>query len=144
MQDYYSRVVGELLNYKEYKHRCAVIRIELDDLIEKDRGINYEGVSVQGSNDFHSSTETAVLDRENSELNEELQSKEKTITKIDEAVQGLDPVEKFIIKNKYLTGRIEKDVNIYTHPEFEWGKNKYYDFKDNAVEKMARILGYKK
>jgi hypothetical protein len=41
-----------------------------------------------------------------------------------------------------MTGRNVKDVNIYTHPRFEWGKMKYYEFKDNAIKKIARILGY--
>jgi ArpU family phage transcriptional regulator len=139
---YYSKVVGELLNYKEYKQRCAVIKIELDDLIESNRGISYEGVNVQGGGGFHSSTETAVIERDESELKEELRSKECTIAKIEEAIQGLASIEKFIVKKKYMTGRNVKDVNIYTHPRFEWGRNKYYEIKDEAVEKIARILGY--
>lgn len=144
MQDYYSRVVKELINYKEYKQRCAVIRIELDDLIESNKGISYEGVNVQGGGGFHSSTETAVINRDESELKEELRSKEFMITKIEEALEGLDPIEKFVVDKKYMTGRIEKDVNIYTHPKFEWGRVKYYEFKDQAIEKIARILGYAK
>jgi len=139
---YYSKVVGELLNYKEYKQRCAVIRIELDNMIENNRGISYEGVNIQGSNDFYSTTETAVIDREESELSEELNDKKCTVAKIEKAVKGLDPIEKFIVDKKYMTGRNVKDVNIYTHPRFEWGKMKYYEFKDNAIKKIARILGY--
>jgi hypothetical protein len=144
VQDYYSRVVKNLLNYKEYKQRCAVIKIELDDLIESNKGISYEGVNVQGGGGFHSSTETAVIERDESELKEELRSKEYTIAKIEEALVGLDPIEKFVVDKKYMTGRIEKDVNIYTHPNFEWGRVKYYEFKDQAIEKIARILGYAK
>jgi iron complex outermembrane receptor protein len=34
VQDYYSKVVEHLINYKEHKQRCAVIRIEIDNLIE--------------------------------------------------------------------------------------------------------------
>jgi len=139
---YYSKVVRELLNYKEYKQRCAVIKIELDDLIESNKGISYEGVNVQGGGGFHSSTETAVIDREESELSEELNDKKCTVAKIEKAVKGLDPIEKFIVDKKYMTGRNVKDVNIYTHPRFEWGKMKYYEFKDNAIKKIARILGY--
>jgi len=139
---YYSKVVGELLNYKEYKQRCAVIRIELDNMIENNKGISYEGVNVKSSNDFYSTTETAVIDREESELSEELNDKKCTVAKIEKAVKGLDPIEKFIVDKKYMTGRNVKDVNIYTHPRFEWGKMKYYEFKDNAIKKIARILGY--
>jgi ArpU family phage transcriptional regulator len=83
-----------------------------------------------------------VIDREESELKEELNDKKCTVAKIEKAVKGLDPIEKFIVDKKYMTGRNVKDVNIYTHPRFEWGKNKYYEIKDNAVEKIARILGY--
>jgi hypothetical protein len=144
MQDYYSRVVKELLNYKEYKQRCAVIRIELDELIESNRGVSYEGVNVKGSSDFRSATENAVINRDESELKEELRSKECMIAKIEEALKALDTIERFVVEKKYMTGRFEKDVNIYTHPKFEWGRNKYYDFKDQAIEKIARILGYAK
>ena len=139
---YYSKVVRELLNYKEYKQRCAVIIIELDNMIENNRGKSYEGINIQGSNDFYSTTETAVIDREESELSEELNDKKCTVAKIEKAVKGLDPIEKFIVDKKYMTGRNVKDVNIYTHPRFEWGKMKYYEFKDNAIKKIARILGY--
>jgi len=137
-------VIKELLNYKEYKQRCAVIKIELDELIEANRGVNYEGVNTKSSKGFRSTTETAVINREESELKEELRSKECMIAKIEKALEGLDTIEKFIVEKKYMTGRIEKDVNIYTHPKFEWGRNKYYDFKDQAIEKIARILGYAK
>jgi hypothetical protein len=41
-----------------------------------------------------------------------------------------------------MTGRNVKDVNIYTHPRFKLGGNKYYQIKDNAIEKLARIIGY--
>ena len=83
-----------------------------------------------------------MIERDESELKEELRSKEYTIAKIEEALVGLDPIEKFVVDKKYMSGRNVKDVNIYTHPRFEWGKNKYYEIKDNAVEKIARILGY--
>ena len=142
MQDYYSRIVGHLVNYKEYKQRCAVIRIELDNLIESNRGINYEGVNVQSGGGFHSPTEKAVIARDESELKEELQRKECIVAKIENSLEGLDPIEKFVVGKKYMSGRNVKDVNIYTHPRFEWGRNKYYEIKDEAVEKIARILGY--
>jgi ArpU family phage transcriptional regulator len=142
VQDYYSKVVEHLVNYKEHKQRCAVIRIEIDNLIESNRGISYDSVNVQSGGGFHSSTETAVIDREESELAEELQSKECIVAKIENSLEGLDPIEKFVVDKKYMSGRNVKDVNIYTHPRFEWGRNKYYEIKDEAVEKIARILGY--
>jgi hypothetical protein len=72
----------------------------------------------------------------------ELRAQNWSFKKIEKAVKGLDPIEKFIVDKKYMTGRNVKDVNIYTHPRFEWGKMKYYEFKDNAIKKIARILGY--
>ena len=142
MQDYYSRIVGHLVNYKECKQRCAVIRIELDNLIESNRGISYDSVNVQSGGGFHSPTEKAVIARDESELKEELQRKECIVAKIENSLEGLDPIEKFVVDKKYMSGRNVKDVNIYTHPRFEWGKMKYYEFKDNAIKKIARILGY--
>ena len=142
MQDYYSRIVGHLVNYKEYKQRCAVIRIELDNLIESNRGISYDSVNVQSGGGFHSPTEKAVIARDESEIKEELQRKESIFDKIENSLEGLDPIEKFVVDKKYMSGRNLKDVNIYTHPRFEWGRNKYYQIKDNAIEKLARIIGY--
>ena len=142
MQDYYSRIVGHLVNYKEHKQRCAVIRIELDNLIESNRGISYDSVNVQSGGGFHSPTEKAVIARDESELKEELQRKECIVAKIENSLEGLDPIEKFVVDKKYMRGRNMKDVSIYTHPGFEWGRNKYYEIKDEAVEKIARILGY--
>jgi hypothetical protein len=57
-------------------------------------------------------------------------------------VKTTEQKEKFIVDKKYMTGRNVKDPNIYTHPRFKLGRNKYYQIKDNAIEKLARIIGY--
>lgn len=142
-KDYYSKVVSDLINYREYKQRCEVIKADMKGKIEANRGVDYSQPGVQTSN-IYSSTEDTAIDRLDSEIAEEFQEKNKLVILIEIAYQGLDPVEQFIIRKKYMSGRIEKDVNIYTHPEFSWGKNKYYEFKDKAVKKLARILGYNK
>ena len=113
----------------------------MNDKIEENRGVDYSQPGVQTSNIFKSTEETAI-DRLDSDISEEFEEKKKKIMKLEIAFQGLDPVEQFIIRKKYMSGRIQKDVNIYTHPEFEKGKTRYYEIKDNAVAKLARILGY--
>ena len=142
-KDYYSKVVKDLLKYREYKHRCKIIEQELNDKIEENRGVDYSQPGVQTSNIFKSTEETAI-DRLDSDIADEYKEKLDKIARIEIAFQGLNPVEQFIIRKKYMSGRIQKDVNIYTHPKFDWGKNKYYEFKDDAVKKLARILGYNK
>lgn len=112
-------------------------------MIQSDAGIDYSGINAK-TNGISNKVENTALKRLNSGLREEYTDKKRLIRRVEIAVEGLDPVERFIIEKKYLKGRNEKDVNIYTHPDFNWGKNKYYDFKDEAVKKIARILGYNK
>jgi ArpU family phage transcriptional regulator len=142
MSDYYSAVVGDLLKYREYKQRLIIIAKELDDQLEKGMGIDYTKPSVQTSNYYDSTMQTA-LKRVDSDLAREFEHKKELVERVEIALKGLDPIERFIIERKYLTGRKDFDVNIYSDFDFGWGKMKYYDIKDEAVAKLARILGYK-
>ena len=103
-------------------------------------GIDYSKVSVQTSNIFDGTAESAleILDEK---MYTEFKYKLDLVKKIETACQGLDEVEKFIIREKYMTGRVEKDANIYTHPDYKYGKTKYYEIKDKAVKKLAKIRG---
>ena len=104
-------------------------------------GIDYSKVSVQTSNIFDGTAESAIeiLDEK---MYNEFKYKLDLVKKIEIAYQGLDEVEKFIVRKKYMTGRVAEDTGIYTHPEFPNRKTKYYEQKDNAVKKYAEIRGF--
>ena len=146
---YYTDVVRELLLYREYKQRVIMIFQGEEKTLEATRendisflsGIDYSKVSVQTSNIFDSTAESAMKNIDEKMYNE-FRYKLDLVKKIEIAYHGLDEVEKFIIKKKYMTGRVVDDGGIYNHPEFEYGRSKYYEIKDKAVEKLARIRGY--
>lgn len=138
---YYAEVVKDLLKYREYKQRVFMILQDMDSKLENGMGIDYSKVSVQTSNCFDS-TSQAALDRLDEETTDEFAHKSQLVKRVEIAYNGLDPVEKFIVGRKYMTGRVEVDKNIYTHHKFMYGRSKYYELKDDAVEKMARIMGY--
>ena len=146
---YYTDVIRELLLYREYKQRVIMIFQEEEKRLEVTRnndisflsGIDYSKVSVQTSNIFDSTAESAleILDEK---IYNEFRYKLDLVKKTEIAYSGLDEVEKFIIRKKYMTGRVEVDKYIYTHPEYKFGRSKYYEIKDEAVKKLARIRGY--
>ena len=146
---YYTDVIRELLLYREYKQRVIMIFQEEEKRLEVTRnndisflsGIDYSKVSVQTSNIFDGTAESAIeiLDEK---MYNEFKYKLDLVKKIEIAYQGLDEVEKFIIRKKYMTGRVEKDADIYTHPDYKYSRSKYYVIKDKAVKKLARIRGY--
>ena len=146
---YYTDVVRELLLYREYKQRVIMIFQEEEKRLEVTRkndisflsGIDYSKVSVQTSNIFDGTAESAleILDEK---MYNEFRYKLDLVKKIEIAYSGLDEVEKFIIRKKYMTGRVEFDKYIYTHPDYKYGRSKYYEIKDEAVKKLARIRGY--
>ena len=146
---YYTDVIRELLLYREYKQRVIMIFQEEEKRLEVTRnndisflsGIDYSKVSVQTSNIFDGTAESAleILDEK---MYNEFKYKLDLVKKIEIAYSGLDEVEKFIIRRKYMTGRVVEDIDVYTHPEFPNRKTKYYEQKDNAVKKYAEIRGF--
>ena len=146
--DYYSKVVHDFLNYREYKQRCEHIEKTRKNIptwlvngnLENNEGIDYSKDRVQTSG-HHDPTSSPVLEAVEDNHEEYIEKKE-LVEKVERAYKGLDPIEQFIMDRKYKTGRIEEDVNIYTHTNFPYGKTKYYEIKDNAVKKAARIVGY--
>lgn len=147
---YYSEVVRELLLHREYKQRVIMIKREEEKKLEAARktdrytplsGIDYDRVTVQTSNISDSTAEIA-LKSINEKLYNEFRYKLDLVKKIEIAYNGLDEIEKFIIRKKYMTGRVAEDSEIYTHPEFKYGRSKYYEIKDEAVKKYAKIRGF--
>ena len=147
---YYTDVVRELLLYREYKQRVIMIRQEEEKKTEVARktdrytpltGIDYDRILVQTSNISDNTAEIA-LKNISEKIYNEFRYKLDLVKKIEIAYSGLDEVEKFIIRKKYMTGRVEVDKYIYINPEYKYGRSKYYEIKDEAVKKLARIRGY--
>ncbi|MFW6030793.1 MAG: hypothetical protein ACOCRO_11170 [Halanaerobiales bacterium] len=138
---YYSQVVEELLLYREYKQRVLIILQDQESKLANNMGIDYDKITVNtsGISDITAST---ALDRLDEELENELKYKLDLVKKIEIAFKGLDPEEQFIIKNKYLTGRVAEDSEVYTRLDSPAGKTKYYEKKDSGVKKYAEIRGF--
>jgi len=137
----YSKVIYLLVNYREFKQRLKIIETKLDTLNDKPLRKRISNSAVQTSNTKDYTAEI-VINRLEGKLRKEYEEKMMLIRRVELARDGLAPIEKFIINKKYLSGMILPDVEIYTHPGFKYGKTKYYDFKNNALTKMGRIMGY--
>lgn len=143
MEEMFSRIISALVNYKEYKQRLKIIDTKLKSLSDRSLRKSINKTAVQTSNKKDYTAEIAV-ERLEGKLKKEYNNKFLFVRKVEVALDGLNPIEKFIINNKYLTGRILPDVQIYTHSDFEYGKTKYYEFKNAALSKLRRIMGYDK
>ena len=141
MEGIYSKVIYLLVNYREFKQRLKIIETKLDTLSDKPLRKNINNTAVQTSNTKDYTAEI-VIDRLEGKLKKEYEEKMMLVRRVEVARDGLAPIEKFIINNKYLKGRILPDVDIYTDPKFKYGKTKYYDIKNKALTKVGRIMGY--
>lgn len=141
MESAYSKVIYLLVNYREFKQRLKIIETKLDTLSDKPLRKNISNTAVQTSNTKDYTAEI-VIDRLEGKLKKEYEEKMMLVRRVELAIDGLAPIEKFIINKKYLTGRILPDVEIYTHPDFKFGKTKYYEIKNAALDKVSRIMGY--
>lgn len=110
IQDKYYREIERLLyNYNMLKINIEIADKQLEELREEDglTGINYEGVQISETYKFHSQTEDAA---EKNITAEELilKRKEKLENKLevlDKLIEGLNSIEKTIIKMYYIQGK---------------------------------------
>ena len=142
---YYSKVVEKLLNYKEYKQRIKMIEEYAEAGAEykalENLGVDYSTPSVSGGSGKSDRTGNKAVEVVSEIEDSEYKKKAQVVRDVEIAFEGLCPLEQFVIYKKYMTGRKKDDVDIYTHPEFKYQRTKYYYIKDEAVEKMARIMG---
>ena len=141
-KDYYSKVVELLVNYKKNKQRLKVLELDYDqspyDNISVDFGTDI--TSSMGSSDRTGNKALQLIEekKDDKELNDLWQK----VAYVELSFMGLSKVEKFIIKHKYLDGEIKQDVDIYCMEESPVKRSKYYEVKDQAVKKMAEIMGF--
>ena len=140
MANYYTKVVEDLLNYKKNVQRLKKIKLDCEDKALANLGFDYSSSSGNTNNisDRTGEIATEIVD----EMSEEYKELYNQVRSVEIAFQGLNDREQFIIKRKYMSGRKVPDVEIYSHPQFEPNKTKYYEIKDRAVKKIAEIMGY--
>ena len=98
----YKKTDGVLFNYKSIKAEIFNLQLDIEELEEERdgmKGISYEEKSSP-THKFNSSVENEVIKREReiNRLLKEKRSKERLITKIDNALDTLESEEKEIIR----------------------------------------------
>ena len=101
-KDLYKKTDGVLFNYKSIKAEIFNLELDIEELKEERdgmKGISYEEKSSP-THKFNSSVENEVIKREReiNRLLKEKRSKERLITKIDNALDTLESEEKEIIR----------------------------------------------
>ena len=140
----------KLAKYKEYKQRLKILKKEIDrnDIIEGNFAYSYDQAGGGTSNGFHSDVEEKVMELLDDEKAQEYYDKKNYIEKVDLALGGLKPVERFIIKKKFyldcdnpeeIRGQ-RPDVEIYTLPEFIPSENSFFRYKKDAFERLERLI----
>lgn len=101
-ENLYKKTDGVLFNYKSIKAEISNLELEIEELNAECDGVKAIGYEERSSptNEFHSSVENEILKKEKiiSKLLREKGSKERLISKIDNALNTLDDTEKEIIR----------------------------------------------
>jgi ArpU family phage transcriptional regulator len=101
---------------------------------------SYSLIPPSNSNDFHSKTEDAAIERAEFEMH-----RNKFLNKIHAAVETLKPDEKYIIVKRYMQQETGYDPDIWM--DLGIGKTMYYSLKGKAMLRLAfalKIEVYKK
>lgn len=101
---------------------------------------SYSQLPPSFTNEFHSSTEDAAIERIEFE-----NARQRFINRIHEAVNSLKQDERFIIIRSFMDKDIGYDPDIYL--ELGIGKTRYYEIKGEAMLRLAfdlQIEVYKK
>lgn len=143
-QNIYKRTDGVLFNYKAIKAEISNIELDIEELneqIDGVSGITYEE-KTGATNKFNSSVENEVLKKEKeiNRLLREKRSKERLISKIDNAVETLDEDEKEIIKLRCFEGKSWAKVSISTRIDGDYCGR----IKRKAVNKLSELIWTRK
>jgi ArpU family phage transcriptional regulator len=101
---------------------------------------SYSLIPPSNTNEFHSKTEEAAIERADFE-----RYRDNYFKKIHAAVEALKPDEKFIIVNRYMQQVTGYDPDIWM--DLGIGKTMYYELKGKAMLRLAfglKIEVYKK
>lgn len=145
-------VAEQLAKYKEYKQRLKIILNEYDinDIIEGNFGMSYDGVKISPTNAFSSDVENKVVALLDENMSGEYKDKLRFVRKVELALDGLGPAEKFIIERKFCLVDLQgeevyrlgtvRDIDIYTLPEFTHKSNEYFKIKQTGIKRLSRML----
>jgi len=140
----YKKTDGLLFNYKAIKAEIFNLDIEIEELQEEYdgvKGITYEE-RTGPTNAFNSATENEVMKKEKeiSKLLKEKKSKERLISKIDNALDSLEDEEREIIKLRCIERKSWNKVGMITSRDGDYcGK-----IKRAAVNKLSELVWIRK
>lgn len=143
-KDLYKKTDGVLFNYKAIKAEIFNLDIEIEELQEEYdgvKGITYEE-RTGSTNAFNSATENEVMKKEKeiSKLLKEKKSKERLISKIDNALDSLEDEEREIIKLRCIERKSWNKVGMITNRDGDYcGK-----IKRAAVNKLSELVWIRK
>lgn len=143
-QDLYKKTDGVLFNYKTIKAEIGNLELEIEELkAECDgvKGMTYEERTAP-TNAFNSSVENEILKKEKeiNKLLREKRSKERLISKIDNAVETLDEDEQEIIKLRCFEKKSWARVGTITKIDGDYCGR----IKRKAVNKLAELIWIRK
>lgn len=140
----YKKTDGVLFNYKSIKAEIFNLELEIEELQEEYdgmKGMSYEE-KTGPTNAFSSTTENEVMkkEREITKLIKEKKSRERLISKIDNALESLDEEEKEIIKLRCFERKSWNRVGMITNRDGDYcGK-----IKRAAVNKLSELVWIRK
>lgn len=143
-KDLYKKTDGVLFNYKTIKAEIFNLELEIEELREECDGV--KGVAYEertgSTNAFNSSVENEVMKKEKeiTKLLREKKSKERLISKIDNALDSLEEEEREIIKLRCFERKSWNKVGAVTNRDGDYcGK-----IKRNAVNKLSELVWIRK
>ncbi|AGF56447.1 vacuolar-type H+-ATPase subunit I/STV1 [Clostridium saccharoperbutylacetonicum] len=143
-KDLYKKTDGVLFNYKTIKAEIFNLDLEIEELKEEYAGVS--GISYEErtgkTNAFSSAVENEVMKKEKeiNRLLREKKSKERLLSKIDNALECLEDEEKEIIKLRCFERKSWNRVGMITHRDGDYcGK-----IKRAAVNKLSELVWIRK
>jgi hypothetical protein len=143
-KDLYKKTDGVLFNYKTIKAEIFNLDLEIEELKEEYVGVS--GISYEErtgkTNAFNSATENEVMKKEKeiTKLLKEKKSKERLISKIDNALETLEEEEMEIIKLRCIERKSWKMVGMIANRDGDYcGK-----IKRATVNKLSELIWIRK
>ncbi|MBY6915399.1 siderophore-interacting protein [Clostridium botulinum] len=143
-KDLYKKTDGVLFNYKSIKAEISNLDLEIEEIRDECdgvKGMTYEE-KTGPTNAFNSTVENEVIKKEKEivRLLKEKKSKERLITKIDNALESLEEEEKEIIKLRCFERKSWNKVGMITNRDGDYcGK-----IKRAAVNKLSELVWVRK
>ena len=143
-ENLYKKTDGVLFNYKSIKAEIFNLELEVEELKDECDGV--KGVSYEDNggptNAFNSIVENEIIkkDKEITRLLKEKKSKERLISKINNALDSLEEEEREIIKLRCIERKSWNKVSSIINMDSDYcGK-----IKRDAVKKLSELIWIRK